>query len=116
MNGQGYPILLNLVAAFLGALGQFFYQRGGQQLKEIPLWKNFNIALGILAFTLVMFLFVKAYQAGGRISVVYPFYATTFVWGYFIGVFVNREPASGLALMGLGVVMLGVSLIAFSIK
>lgn len=63
-----------------------------------------------------MLLFVKAYQAGGRISVVYPFYATTFVWGYLIGVYVNREPASGMALMGLAVMITGITLIAYAMK
>lgn len=116
MSGQGLPIILNLIAAFLGAVGQFFYQRGGQVLKAVPLWKNYNIQLGILSFGLVMLLFVKAYQAGGKISIVYPFYATTFVWGYFIGVYVNREPTSALAVAGLVVMIAGVSLIAFSMK
>ena len=116
MTGQCIPIILNLIAAFLGAVGQFFYQRGGQLLKTVPLWKNYNIQLGVLSFGLVMLLFVKAYQAGGRISVVYPFYATTFVWGYFIGVYVNREPASSLAVVGLGFMVAGISLIAYAMK
>lgn len=116
MSGQGLPIILNLLAAFLGAVGQFFYQRGSQLIKTVPLWKNFNIHLGILSFGLVMLLFVKAYQAGGRISVVYPFYATTFVWGYFIGVLINREPTNYMALAGLGIMLVGISIIAYSMK
>lgn len=116
MNGQAFPILLNLIAAVLGAVGQFFYQRGSQVLKTTPIWKNYNIHLGVILFGLVMLLFVKSYQAGGRISVVYPFYATTFVWGYFIGVYVNQEPASGLALIGLAVMIVGISLIAYAMR
>lgn len=116
MSGQLYPIFLNLIAALMGATGQFFYQRGGKAIGEVPLWRNYDIALGILSFCIVMFLFVKAYQAGGRISVVYPFYATTFIWGYFIGVWFNKEPLSFIAMSGLMVMLIGISMIAYSIK
>lgn len=116
MSGQGVPIILNLIAAVFGAVGQFFYQRGSQVLKTTPIWKNYSIHLGVFSFVLVMLLFVKAYQAGGRISVVYPFYATTFVWGYFIGVYANQEPPSGFALAGLALVVLGISLVAYDMK
>ncbi len=92
MDSQKIPILLNILAAFLGALGQYAYKRGGLKLSEIPIWMNYHLLLGILLFCGVMVCFVMGYKMGGRISVVYPFYATTFVWGSLIGFFLEKEP------------------------
>ena len=63
MPSQNLPIVLNLVAAFFGALGQYFYKLGGQKLGTVPLYKNYPLIGGILMFCAVMGLFVAAYKA-----------------------------------------------------
>lgn len=110
MSDQKIPILLNLVAAFLGAIGQYFYKKGSGQL-ELGIF-NLPLIFGVLSFCGVMVLFVAAYKLGGRISIVYPFYATTFIWGAIIGRFIENEPLKLPYFLGLGLVMLGLTVVA----
>lgn len=108
---QKMPIFLNCVAAFLGALGQYYYKRGAALLPEQPV--NWSLLLGVLLFCVVMVLFVVAYKMGGQISVVYPFYATTFVWGTLLGIYLEKEVVRVGHFVGLGLLLAGLAVIAF---
>ena len=110
MNSQKIPILLNCIAALLGAAGQYFYKKGSEQMAEKLF--NLNLILGVLMFCGVMVLFVVAYKLGGKISTVYPFYATTFIWGTLIGVFLEKESLRPPYYLGLGLVLVGLTVIA----
>jgi drug/metabolite transporter (DMT)-like permease len=112
-TSQTLPIILNLIAAVLGAIGQWLYKIGGKQLGLGPILKNWQLFTGMALFCVVMVLFVYAFKLGGRLSVVYPVYATTFVWGMLIAVNLDHEPWAWTQVMGVGLVVLGVSVIAF---
>ena len=112
MKTQLVPILLYLVAGLSGAAGQYLYKVGADRLGVVPLWKNWHIAGGVVAFTLGMVLFIAAFKLGGRLSVIYPMYATTFIWGALIGVQVAGEPWSWTQVMGIGVIVAGCGLVA----
>jgi drug/metabolite transporter (DMT)-like permease len=114
MNDQKIPILLNCVAAFLGALGQYFYKKGSAQMAERLF--NLPLLLGVLLFCGVMVLFVIAYKLGGKISIVYPFYATTFIWGTLIGVLWEKETVRLPYYLGLGLVLAGLTVIAMQLE
>lgn len=113
---QTIPILLNLLAAALGALGQYAYKIGGLQMGQVSLLKNYSLWLGVLLFCGVMVLFVMGYKLGGRMSVVYPFYATTFVWGALIGKYLEKEPMNAMMMAGIGLIVTGLILIANSLE
>lgn len=115
MSSQGLPIIMNLIAAFLGAFGQYYYKKGGEIIAHGGNWLNLQVIIGVVLFCLVMVFFVVAYKMGGRISVVYPFYATTFIWGAMIGIFWEKEPWQPMLLIGLGLVVAGVSVMAISL-
>jgi multidrug transporter EmrE-like cation transporter len=110
-NNQLYPILLNLLAALLGAGGQYFYKNGALKLKVAPLWQNWQILLGACLFTMVMVLFVQSFKLGGKLSVVYPVYATTFIWGVVFGIYFENEPWNYYQLLGLILIILGVTVL-----
>ncbi len=116
MSEQQIPILLNLAAAFAGALGQYFYKKGGEIIAQGGSWLNPQVLVGVLLFCGVMVCFVFGYKLGGKISVVYPFYATTFIWGALIGILLEKEPWHPLLLIGLIMVVAGVSLMAISME
>ncbi len=109
---QTLPIVLNLIAAILGAIGQWLYKIGGNQLGLIPLIKNWQLYVGMLIFCVVMVLFVVAFKMGGRLSVVYPVYATTFIWGTLIAIMADKEPWAWPQIAGIGIIVIGVSLVA----
>lgn len=113
MGDQLVPGLLYLVAGFVGAFGQYFYKMGGKKLGQIPVWHNWPLALGVLLFIGVMVLFVWSFKLGGRLNVVYPIYATTFLWGSLIGIIIEKEPFTIPQLMCVGVVIVGTMGVAY---
>ena len=87
MNTPSLSILFFLLASVFGAVGQFLYKSGadtaGGSVMSYVL--NLRIALGVVCYVAVMFLFVAAFKKGGQLSVLYPIYATTFIWAAIIG-------------------------------
>lgn len=111
--GQGLPIIINLFAALVGAGGQYLYKTGAARLNTTPFYLNWQILLGAILFTAVMALFILGFKLGGKLNVVYPMYATTFIWGSLMGVLLDKEPWSFMQLTGVSFVVLGLSLIAY---
>jgi drug/metabolite transporter (DMT)-like permease len=109
---QTGPIVINLAAAVVGALGQYAYKRGAARLATEPLIKNVSLFAGVILFCLVMVLFVWSFKLGGRLSVVYPMYATTFLWGTALGIWLDSEPWSALQLLGGAMVVAGLAVVA----
>lgn len=110
---QLYPILINLFAAFVGAGGQYLYKVGAGRLKEVPIYQNWQIMVGAILFTGVMGLFIWAFKMGGKINVTYPVYATTFIWGSLMGILIDKEPWSKVQILGVILVVAGISVIAY---
>jgi drug/metabolite transporter (DMT)-like permease len=108
---QLLPMSLHFLAGIFGAIGQYYYKRGGARLGSIPIWANWQIALGILSFCIVMVLFVYSYKLGGRIAVVYPAYATTFLWGALLGKCLDGEPLNASTFVGIALIFAGVTAI-----
>jgi drug/metabolite transporter (DMT)-like permease len=113
MSTQTYPIILNLVAALIGAFGQYAYKIGGTKLGKIPLYQNWELLTGMILFCGVMVMFVIAFKNGGRISVTYPMYATTFIWGTLLGVLIDKEVFNIMQSIGVLLVVAGVSMVAY---
>lgn len=111
MSNQTWPVILNFIASILGAVGQWLYKVGAKDLKEIPIYKNIPFLGGMFCFCLVMALFMVAFRLGGRISVTFPVYALTFVWGTIIGVMVDKEPFNQWQAVGVGLVFVGVAMV-----
>lgn len=109
---QTFPIIINLFAAIVGALGQYCYKLGAQKLKLVPLLLNWQIWLGALLFTLVMVMFIWSFKLGGRISITFPAYATTFIWGTILGVLFDKESFNWIQALGILLVVVGISLVA----
>lgn len=110
MEAQLKPIIINLVAAIVGALGQYFYKIGSKKMNGFP-FVNIEIVLGAILFTLVMVLFIWAYKLGGNISITYPVYSLTFLIGIAIGIFVEKEPWHYVQFIGSALIIAGIVLV-----
>jgi multidrug transporter EmrE-like cation transporter len=102
-------ILCFLVAAFLGALGQFLYKSGAERATEALLsyLLNGRILGGVACYMAVMVLFVAAFRRGGELSVLYPLYATTFIWAALIAWWAYGVPIKPVNLLGMGCLIAG---------
>lgn len=112
MKTSPVAIAMFIVAAMIGAIGQYLYKSGadraggsiGSYLMNVPL------LAGVVCYIAVMILFVAAFKAGGAMSVLYPIYASTFIWGAVIARLAFREPISSINFVGMIVLILGMYL------
>lgn len=103
-----------VVAALLGAVGQLLYQTGaaraGGSLTSYVL--NARILGGVVCYVAVMVLFVAAFRIGGRLTVLYPIYASTFIWAAVLALAVHGTPirpvhVAGMLLLVAGMYLMG---------
>jgi len=111
MSNQLVPIILNLLASVFGAYGQWLYKIGALRFTDQAIWKNWHFLGGMACFTVVMICFMVAFRLGGRLSVTFPIYALTFVWGTLIGVYIDKEPFTTVQGIGVVMVFIGVSIV-----
>ena len=85
-------IIFFVFAAFLGALGQYLYKAGAD------------------AAGAVMTLFVAAFRKGGALTVLYPVYASTFIWAALLAFFFQAIPIRPVNVAGMGLLVIGMFL------
>ena len=106
-------ILLFLAASILGAAGQYLYKSGADAADgSIAGYMNARILGGVVAYIGVMALFVAAFRKGGELSVLYPVYATTFIWAALIrfaayGTPIRPVNVAGMLLLIAGMFLMG---------
>ncbi len=113
MKTSPVAIVCFLIAAFLGALGQFFYKSGAERTKGTFLsYLNVRLILGVFCYLAVMALFVAAFKRGGALTVLYPIYASTFIFAALIswlvyGIPIRAVNVAGMLLLIAGMYLLG---------
>jgi len=114
MHTSGKAILFFVFAAFFGALGQYLFKTGGNEVSNnmFLLIKSLKIWVAVFLYCLVMVFFIMAFKAGGELTVLYPIYATTFIWAALIGRCCLNEPISLAKIWGMLMIMGGVFFIA----
>lgn len=114
MNSQLYPILLSLIAAIFGAGAQYFYKIGATNFSLLTVYKNIPIILGVILFSLVLFIFIFAFKLGGKMFVIYPVYATTYIWSGLIAYYILGENINIYQIIGVGLIITGVVFVSLS--
>ena len=114
MRTSPAAVWMFLLAAFLGALGQFLYKSGAERAGSSVASYLLNVRLlgGVVCYVAVMILFVAAFKKGGALTVLYPTYATTFIWAAVIAWMVYAVPirpinVGGMLLLVLGMYLMG---------
>jgi len=109
-----FSIVCFVIAALLGAVGQLLYKSGvehaGQEWSGYVL--NFRILGGVVCYVAVMVLFLAAFRKGGSLSVLYPIYASTFIFAALLDLGVYSTPIrlvniAGMALLVIGMYLMG---------
>lgn len=114
MKTPAVSILLFLLAALLGAVGQFLYKSGAERAGGSALSYLLNVRLlgGVACYVAVMVLFVAAFKRGGALTTLYPVYASTFVFAALIAWWAYGTPIKpvnigGMLLLVSGMYLLG---------
>lgn len=106
-----FSILCFVAASLLGAAGQFLYKSGAERTTEA--WTSYlnpRLLTGVLTYIGVMALFVVAFKRGGALSVLYPIYATTFIWAALIGWLAYGETIRPVNVVGMAMLIGGMFL------
>lgn len=102
-----------VIAAFLGAVGQYLYKSGADAATGG--WQSYvanpRLLGGVLCYVAVMVLFVVAFKQGGSLTVLYPIYATTFIWAALIAWRAYGVPITITNLLGMAVLIVGMYLL-----
>ena len=102
-------ILMFVVAAFLGAVGQYLYKAGAEATNER--WSSYvlngRLLAGVACYIGVMVFFVAAFKKGGALTVLYPIYASTFIWAAFIAWMAYDTPIKPVNVAGMALLVLG---------
>ncbi|MDX1947261.1 MAG: hypothetical protein SFU86_17805 [Pirellulaceae bacterium] len=105
-------ILMFALAAFIGALGQFLYKSGADAatggIKSYLL--NPRLLIGVVCYIGVMVLFVAAFKRGGSLTVLYPVYASSFIWAAIIARIAYQTPIQPVNIGGMLLLIAGMYL------
>jgi multidrug transporter EmrE-like cation transporter len=107
-------IVFFALAAVFGAVGQFLYKSGADTASGglTGYLLNWRILVGVVCYIAVMVLFVAAFKRGGSLAVLYPIYASTFIWAALIGAVAYGTPirlvhVAGMILLVGGMYLMG---------
>lgn len=97
-----------LVAALAGAVGQFLYKTGAEQAQGVLGYLlNWRLLTGVVCYVTVMVLFVAGFKQGGSLTVLYPLYASTFIWAAAIAYFHDATPITPINMLGMALLVAG---------
>jgi hypothetical protein len=107
-------IYMFVAAALVGAVGQFLYKSGADRAGGtfLSYVANGRILGGVICYIAVMVLFVAAFRKGGSLTVLYPIYASTFIWAAIISLMAYGTPiraanVAGMVLLIGGMYLMG---------
>lgn len=112
MTTPYWAVGLVLLGALLGAWGQFLFKLGSRYVEFVlTSWlMNTYIWGGIILYSLNALLSIIALKHG-NLSVLYPVAATSYIWVTLISVLVLKEPISLPQMLGIFMIIVGISLI-----
>ena len=112
MTTPAISIVMFLAAALFGALGQYLYKSGADAATGtiVSYLVNPRLIGGVVCYVAVMVLFVAAFRKGGALTVLYPVYATTFIWAALLALVVYGTPIKPVNVAGMGLLVVGMYL------
>ncbi len=114
MSTPPISIAMFVLAALFGAVGQYLYKSGAEAAEGTfaSYILNGRIVGGFVCYIAVMALFVAAFRKGGELTVLYPVYASTFIFAAVIALIAYGEPIKLINVVGMAVLILGMFLMA----
>ncbi len=105
-------ILCVLIASVLGAAGQFLFKTASAHPRAgiLSVLRSPWAIAGMLCYVTVMVLFTHAFRKGGTVTVLYPIYASTFIWAAVMALILYGDPIRPIHVVGMGLLVLGMLL------
>lgn len=108
-------ILLVFGAAFIGSFAAVFLKGGADRLhRELSsVWTNWRLAAGCGLFVFSSLLYVKGIKKG-ELTVLYPMVSFGYIWTLLWSRLFFHEPVTRAKFAGLGLIALGIILLAIA--
>ena len=112
----GTPVssmILVFGASFLGSIGAAFLKAGAERLhRDVrSLLTNWRLAMGVLTFVASSLLYLKGIKRG-ELTILYPMVSLGYVWTLAWSRLFFAEPITRGKLTGVGIIVLGIVLLA----
>jgi multidrug transporter EmrE-like cation transporter len=98
-------ILLVILCTIITSVAQLLWKFGAMRLPEII--TNIPVIAGFAAYVIAAFLLITSFK-GGEVSVLYPMYATDFIWVSILSALYLAEPLNGFKFAGIAAIIIGV--------
>jgi len=113
MGTKWWAIALVLLCTLLTTTAQIFLKFGADKLPIIFL--NWALFSGILLYAIGAVILIIAFK-GGEVTVIYPIFASSYIWVSLLSAYTFSEPLTILKISGIFIVILGISFIALGSK
>ena len=106
-----------LGSTLLTSTTQLFWKFGAEQLEFniLSIITNINIFAGILLYAIGGVLLIISFR-GGEVSVLYPIFATSYIWVSFLSIYFLNEIMNLFKWLGIFTIVLGIFLIGYGSK
>ena len=110
-------IITVISCTFLLTIGQLFWKQGVENivLENIASFFSISMIVGVTLYGISSLLVLYALKHG-ELSVVYPILATSYVWVSLISPIVFHEPIKMTNLIGVVIILLGISLLGKGVE
>jgi len=102
-------ICLTLLCAFIGSVGNVEYKRGAENLylNIQGLITNYHLIVGMLLYAVMTILYVYVLKES-HLSLVYPIFATSYLWTMIFSKVFFNEPVNLMNWIGTSLIMVGI--------
>ena len=106
-----------LFSTLLTSTAQLFYKFGAGKLKLelISLITNYELIMGMALYAIGGILLILSFR-GGEVSVLYPIFATSYIWVSFLSIYFLGETMNLYKWTGVAAIVCGIMLIGFGSK
>jgi drug/metabolite transporter (DMT)-like permease len=114
-----WVIVITLIAALITSFSQLLFKKGIKKklnsLKDMfGLIRNWRVVLGVVGYVAGLAVYLLALSRA-PLSLVYPIFASTFIFVAVISFLVLKEKASALRIAGVLVIFFGIFLVSLTI-
>ena len=117
MSTKLWAIGIILFSTLLTSTAQLFYKFAADKLSFdiLSLITNYELIVGIMLYAVGVVLLILSFRVG-EVSVLYPLFATSYIWVSFLSIYFLGEIMNLYKWIGIATIVVGIVLIGFGSK
>ena len=117
MSTKLWAIGIILFSTLLTSTAQLFYKFAADKLSFdiLSLITNYELIIGIVLYAIGGILLILSFR-GGEVSVLYPIFATSYIWVSFLSIYFLSESMNVFKWVGIFTIVSGIILIGYGSK